>query len=710
MQLRQYQTDIIEKARHALAEHGSAVLQMPTGAGKTKTATAIVADYEGVVWFVCHRREIERQVMAAFTEAGIDFGLVSPRGKPDYSKRVQIISVATLAKRVGELPAPALVIWDECHHVAAKSWAAIRDALDGAKHLGLTATPERLDGKGLRDWFAELIVGPTIMDLIAGGHLSPFRYFAPSDPDLTAAKMQAGDYRKDDAAKIMNTPVLIGDALREYRDKAGGKRALAFCASVEASQALVARFNEEGIPAAHIDGTTPDDVRTGAVADLSAGRIKLLSNVEVFTEGVDIPAIDAVILLRPTRSVTLMLQMIGRALRVADGKDEAVILDHAGLWQERGLISDPWHWSLDGGAAAARRMAGERGPRKCPECKEVRGERVEVCACGYEFPTGREIGEYDGVLREVTSKYSDSIVSDGCETQTSFAVRVGKSHKEINYLVRKRGMPNIGGNPVVEEAIKWINLNLHEDCDLCTLGSLARLSCRDYSFVKKRADAGLLPMVGKKFKKRDSVAILDALPRRSPPLGCESIHSVAKKLGLSFATVKKALAIGEFPNVDGYPVSSAAATWFEKNIKKAPKGSETQNAFAKRMNVANSTVRRWIENGMPSADGIVIINPAIEWVYKNIDIARLGINKKRIFPPGNERAADFARRVGVSWPTPKNWSKFGLPYDPKKGIPIQAALEWIRDNRPDIVIPPEAWPSANEAANDNTTTAKEDAA
>ena len=147
MTLRKYQAESVKKTLAALEKFGSAVLQMPTGAGKTKTAMEIVAGHDGIVWFVCHRREIERQTAKAFREAGIEFGIVSPRSKPDYSKRVQIVLVGTLARRVADLPAPSLVIWDECHHVAAKSWAEIREALTDALHLGLTATPERFDGK-----------------------------------------------------------------------------------------------------------------------------------------------------------------------------------------------------------------------------------------------------------------------------------------------------------------------------------------------------------------------------------------------------------------------------------------------------------------------------------------------------------------------------------------------------------------------------------
>lgn len=410
MELRPYQAAVIESARRALTTKGSVVIQMPTGAGKTKVASAMLAEADGAAWFICHRVEILRQAAKAFSAAGIEFGVVSPRAEPDYSKPVQIVSVDALVRRMADLPLPSMVFWDECHHVAAKSWARIREQLAGAKHIGLTATPERLDGKGLSQWFEELVVGPSTRELIDDGWLSDFRYFAPSEPDLTSAKLRAGDYRKEDVAKAMNMPVLIGDAIAEYRQRASGKRALVFCASVEASKALVERFNAEGIPAAHVDGTTPDEARTAAVEALAAGHIKVLSNVEVFTEGFDLPAIDAVILLRPTKSLALFLQMIGRVLRKAHGKDVALIFDHAGLWLEHGWFDAGWEWSLEGGARKNRLATVEHGPRRCPECKEVRGERIEQCRCGYKFQTGREVGEHDGDLIEIKSRRQNGYV------------------------------------------------------------------------------------------------------------------------------------------------------------------------------------------------------------------------------------------------------------------------------------------------------------
>lgn len=639
MTLRKYQAKSVEKTLAALERSGSAVLQMPTGAGKTKTAMEIVAGHAGVVWFLCHRKEIIRQTAKAFREAGIDFGVISPakdtetgkRYEFQPEKRVQIASVGSICRRIGKLPVPSLVIWDECHHTPAASWRDIRDKTQAAKHVGLTATPERQDGAGLRELFDEMIVGPSIKELVDEGWLSWFRYFAPSEPDLSAARMQAGDYRKDDIEKVMNTPVLIGDAVSEYKKSIPGKRALVFAVSVDASKALVEKFREEGIAAAHVDANTSDDERDAAVADLASGKIKVLSNVEVFTEGFDIPAIDAVILMRPTRSVRLLLQMIGRALRIAEGKDCAMLFDHAGLYHEHGWFADDWAWSLDGGAAKERRRGMNRGPRKCPECNEVRAEREPVCSCGFEFPTGREIGEFDGVLREIRGE-----VPEGCENKTDFARRVGFTKGAIGKWILK-GLPNVYGHPLVEDGIDWISNNVSV--------------------------------------KRD---------------GSMSLEAFGKMRGTTGSTVRRWRDKG-MPTSNGRPILGISDKWVDA-LEYVPKGCTTKAALAKEMSVSKSTVARWIRRGLPSVDGHPLKIEVSAWLRKNNEI-----------PPGHEKQIHFADRISVPRHNMAYWVKSGLPYDPKLGIPIQAGLEWVRDNRPGIVIPPEAWPAAD---NDNAATTK----
>lgn len=661
MTLRPYQATAVESALRALATSGSAVLQMPTGAGKTKAATAIIERASKPVWFICHRQEIERQAAAAFSKAGIDFGIVSPRAMPEYGKPVQIVSVATLARRIAELPLPALVIWDECHHVAAKSWAALREKMGDAQQLGLTATPERLDGKGLSEWFNELIVGPSTRELIDDGWLSDFRYFAPSEPDLTGARIRAGDYRKEDAAKAMNTPVLIGDAIAEYQKNAAGKRALVFAASVESSKALVERFNAEGIRAAHVDGTTPTEARDAAVAALASGGIKVLSNVEVFTEGFDLPAIDAVVLMRPTKSLALFLQMVGRALRKAEGKDEALIFDHAGLWLDHDWFDLPISWSLEGGARR-RRLAGRTvGPRRCPECKEVRPVREPTCPCGYEFPTGREIGECDGVLRELRGA-----VPEGCVTKSELARCAGVQDGYVRGWI-KAGLPVLDGGFIPKDAgLRWVEANTHH----------------------------MLPD------------------------GFETVTKFAERVGASPA------AVGRWARCLGLPslkrgqlriVNIEEAMWWVSKNKPRPEKIEasiSQAEFADIVGVSKKTISGWANRRnsrigrLPTYyDGTIPVMSGKQWVEKHLQNGQYLRMHPPIIPNSHEyeSVASFAKRVGVHRDTPRSWAKRGLPCAPNGWVHIQRGLEWVRDNT-SIKIPPEAWPSAND--NDSGTPTK----
>lgn len=686
--LRNYQATAVEGVLHALTTNGSAVLQMPTGAGKTKAATEIIKRHDKPVWFICHRQEIERQAAKAFTAAGIDFGIVSPRAKPDYDKQVQIVSVTTLMRRIKDMPLPSLAIWDECHHVAAKSWARIREQLTDSQNLGLTATPERLDGKGLSEWFDALVCGPSTRELIDAGWLSDFRYFAPSEPDLKGARLQAGDYAKKDLAKVMNTPVLIGDAIVEYQKNAAGKRALVFCAGVEASKELVARFNADGVPARHVDGNTPTDERDAAVEALASGEIKVLSNVEVFTEGFDLPAIDAVILLRPTKSLALFLQMIGRVLRKAEGKDGALIFDHAGLWLDHDWFDLPVSWSLEGGARQ-RRLAGRKvGPRRCPECREVRPARVEVCACGYEFPTGREIGEYDGVLRELRG-----VVPEGCVTKAEFARLCGVSKTCVGEWVT-RGLPIEGAYIPRRNGVLWVNENAPQCPEGCeTKAAFARRYGVSENVVRGWSKRGL-PM------ETAYVSIVNGcrwVESNAPP--CPVNHlgkkDFAARHGFSKNAAENWIRRG-LPHENGHIPIDDGDEWVRDNVFVSPAGYVSGTQFAKQYGVTLGAVRSWFLRGLPNLRGKVHKDNGSSWVAENIDFHVVEQRKAQLTPMnGYDKQKDFAVRVGRSRSSITLWLRRGLPHNEVGHIHIQRGLEWVRDNT-SIIISPEAWPVAND--------------
>lgn len=405
--LRDYQTAMIEQARDLIRQGQTSILmQAPTGAGKTALCAHMLGTSASrglTSWFVVHRRELIRQSSRTFRSVGIPHGIVSAGFIGDGRLPVQICGIQTLAQRHHKMRRPKLIVWDECHHVAAASWAKIHEAYPDAIHIGLSATPERLDGTGLGQWFKNLVSGPCVSWLIERGFLARYRLFAPSGPDLSGVGSRMGDYVRSESAAAMDKPSITGDVVKHYRRLAAGKRAVVFCTCIEHSQHVVAQFRAAGIPADHVDGDMHPAQRDAALARFESGETLVLSNVELFGEGVDIPGIEVAILLRPTQSLTLYLQQVGRALRPAEGKTEALILDHAGNALRHGLPDDQREWSLDG----SRRKKKDSDPddvrvKQCPMCFAVVRAQTQQCVCGHVWiPQGRVVDEREGELAEV---------------------------------------------------------------------------------------------------------------------------------------------------------------------------------------------------------------------------------------------------------------------------------------------------------------------
>jgi superfamily II DNA or RNA helicase len=405
--LRPYQSDLIEQARALIrAGEKSILIQSPTGSGKTALTAHMLgaaAERDHQSWFVVHRRELVRQSARTFYSVGIPHGIVAAGFAGAVLQPVQICSVQTLANRHARMRRPKLIVWDECHHVAAASWAKIHEAYPDAIHIGLSATPERLDGTGLGTWFKNIILGPSVSSLIDDGFLAPYRLFAPSRPDLGGVHTRMGDFVRSEAAAVMDKPSITGDAVAHYRKLAAGKRAVVFCTSIEHSQHVVAQFRAAGFSAEHVDGESNPHDRDAALRRFEAGETLILSNVDLFGEGVDIPGIEVAILLRPTQSLSLYLQQVGRALRPAPGKAEALILDHAGNALRHGLPDDDRSWSLDGAKKKRKARDGSEVPvKQCPKCFSVVRAQVQKCACGHLWiPQGREVAQVSGELQEV---------------------------------------------------------------------------------------------------------------------------------------------------------------------------------------------------------------------------------------------------------------------------------------------------------------------
>ena len=407
--LRDYQTDLIEQARSQIRTGRQAVLMVaPTGAGKTALAAFMLgtaAERGRRCWFNVHRRELVTQSSRTFDKVGIDHGIIAAGFTANPRARVQIAGIQTLARRLDQVAPPNMIVWDECHHIASDSWASIFSRYPDAVHIGLTATPCRLDGRGLGDWFGAMVEGPTTRLLIDQGFLSPYKIYAPSTPDMSGVHTRGGDFIGTEAADRMDKPSITGDAIAHYRKLADGKRAIVFAANIEHSRHVVAQFNAAGYAAAHVDGTTDRPVRDGILRDFEAGRIKIVSNVDLFGEGFDAPAIEAVILLRPTQSTSLYLQMVGRGLRTAEGKTHAVILDHAGNALRHGMPDEIREWNLDPKAKAKRNRDDVPPIKQCPSCYAVHPPAPQCPSCRHEYEIkARALEQRDGELIELSEE------------------------------------------------------------------------------------------------------------------------------------------------------------------------------------------------------------------------------------------------------------------------------------------------------------------
>lgn len=406
MNLRTYQEQAIEDLRNAMRQGAKTpLLCLPTGGGKTCILATIAAQAAARgrhVLILVHRRELIQQTASKLAWAGLEHGVIAA-GHPATDHAVQVASVQTIVRRLENVKsAPDLIIIDEAHHAAAGSWRKILEHWPDAYRLGVTATPCRLQGRGLAEAFDQLVLGPSVADLTFWGFLSPARIYAPPIvADLSAVRRRAGDYANDQAAAAMDRPTVTGDAIAHYQRLASGQQAIAFCCNVAHAVSVCDAFKTAGISAALLLGGTQN--RDQVVADYAAGITRVLVTVDVVSEGFDVPAASCAILLRPTQSLGLYLQQVGRVLRPAPGKDAAIILDHVGNVPRHGFPDDPREWSLAEGIVRGGRGTASPSVRTCPECFAAFKPQPICPVCGAQCAPikSRKIQQLAGELQEL---------------------------------------------------------------------------------------------------------------------------------------------------------------------------------------------------------------------------------------------------------------------------------------------------------------------
>lgn len=358
--LRDYQQRTVDAVRERLASGSRSVcVVIPTGGGKTRVGCELAGDRARLLW-VAHRTELIAQAAHRLRESGHDVGVIAPGAPPDPWAPVQVGSVDTLIAR-GHRPQADRIIWDEAHHCAADTYAGVLESYPDAELIGLTATPQRGDGKPLGDYYSDLVVGATYSELIEAGCIVPCRVRRPSEP------------LGSDLAK---------HPLDEWRNVAEGRLTFAFAPSVKQARQWAREFTEAGIPSAHVEGGQDSITRRRTLADFRAGNIRVLWNVYVLTEGVDVPEAGCCLLARGIGASATYLQIVGRVLRPHPDKPDAILIDMPGASHVHGLPTADREYALTGRAI---RVTGE-ALKNCRQCGTVVPVAVMQCDCGFAWP------------------------------------------------------------------------------------------------------------------------------------------------------------------------------------------------------------------------------------------------------------------------------------------------------------------------------------
>jgi superfamily II DNA or RNA helicase len=404
MQLREYQDFAIEQIKQKFQQGNKKVLLVaPTGSGKTVIASRMIekaTQKNKRCLFVAHRRELVTQCSNKLHEFGIDAGVIMAGITGSWVHDTQVASIQTYNARKDRddfhKPDADLIILDEAHRSTSDTFKKLLEEYPDAYVVGLTATPIRNDGKALGNIYDELVESSNIRDLTAQGYLVKNRVFAPSIPDLQGLKISMGDYDKRQLDKRMNKTKLVGDTVSHWIKFAENRPTVVFASSIAHSKYIANIFNQNGVPAGHIDSEMNDEDREQVLKDLQENRIKVLSNCMILTEGWDCPKVSCVVICRPTKSYGMYLQMVGRSLRPHPDKNDTLIIDHSGCIYEHGFPEDVPKWELKTNKEKEKKKRDpkpiDKQPYTCVKCDfvyKMTKENPECPNCSH-VPTKKE--------------------------------------------------------------------------------------------------------------------------------------------------------------------------------------------------------------------------------------------------------------------------------------------------------------------------------
>lgn len=395
--LRPYQQELVDNIRRSIGEGRHSVCAvLGCGGGKSVVQGNIAASATARgnrVLFLVHRKELCQQITNTFAACGVDFSLCT------------VGMVQTVCRRLDKIPEPKLILADECHHILSQSYLSILQRFPSATVLGFTATPQRMNEGGLGSVFSQLVESVSTEWLIENHYLAPYKYYGVQLADAGRLHTKRGDYDKAEIEALMNKQAIFGGAVENWLELAKGKRTIVYCSSIATSEGTAAAFRAQGINAVHLDGTTPQAQRQSVVDGFRRGEVTVLCNVDLFGEGFDVPDCECVVLMRPTKSLTLHIQQSMRSMRTNPNNPDkvALILDHVGNFTRHGLPDDIREWALE---SKSKKKKAELSVKQCPNCFAVVKSSVTECPCckyvwEKEERKGPEIIE-DIILQEIS--------------------------------------------------------------------------------------------------------------------------------------------------------------------------------------------------------------------------------------------------------------------------------------------------------------------
>jgi len=383
--LRDYQKKAVDQIRTEIQKGNRRILLvLPTGSGKSHTMGDISKksiDKSNKILALMHRRQLVTQLMQRFEECGVNSAMIMSGEEHNLDCSAQIATCQTYTRRL-KLKKDnnkffidaAIVFIDEAHHALSNTYQNILSNYNDKIIIGVTATPILASGVGMGNYFDAIVQPVSIKELIDQNHLVPGVYYGPSSPDLSKIKTVVGDYEKKGLDEVVNQPRIIGDVVKNWFKIAGGLSTMVFAVNVNHSKALCKEFNDNGVTAEHLDAHSIDEEREDTLRRFRDGDTQVLLNVALFTEGTDVPEIECIVLARPTKSLGLHLQMIGRGARPNKGKDSFTVIDHGGNVNRLGYYEDEIEWLLTEKEVGFKKKEVRKKEKKIRTCEECHAQ------------------------------------------------------------------------------------------------------------------------------------------------------------------------------------------------------------------------------------------------------------------------------------------------------------------------------------------------